>query len=278
MRRSRAWSISGRSHPSDRGYLRVTTRYQAGYNRWVAGIVRSTERVNPLGPPITFPSEYTRLSMLPPSQGGPPIPPTAAEITAANTAAARQSARGARAGLRRAGAPREAFTRLGIVDGFEVLNATDLVLGGVEAASLEVWASDGVALIQKLNATRAPIIQDRILEAVTTGERWEAVRETVSAEMGVRGRHLNLIARDQVAKLNGKITEDLQAAAGVTEFIWRSSGDGWVRETHEEANGKTFKWSEGAPDTGFYGESGLPGQAGNCRCTAEPVLPAWMNV
>lgn len=79
-------------------------------------------------------------------------------------------------------------------------------------------------------------------------------------------KHARLVAHDQVNKLNGKLNQTRQEAAGITNFIWRTQGDDRVREAHEAINGQTFKWAEGAPI------EGLPGEPINCRCHGEPVV------
>ena len=53
---------------------------------------------------------------------------------------------------------------------------------------------------------------------------------------------------------------------GITQYIWRTSRDERVRESHLVLEGKTFSW-DSPPDVGH------PGQDINCRCTAEPVIP-----
>lgn len=48
------------------------------------------------------------------------------------------------------------------------------------------------------------------------------------------------------------------------KYIWHTAGDGKVRSSHAERNGKEFLW-DNPP------EGGHPGEAPNCRCTAEDV-------
>lgn len=48
------------------------------------------------------------------------------------------------------------------------------------------------------------------------------------------------------------------------KYIWRTRGDGKVRSTHADRNGKVFSWD--SPP-----EGGHPGEAPNCRCTAQQV-------
>lgn len=109
---------------------------------------------------------------------------------------------------------------------------------------LKIWEKNGVP-------SQIPI--DRIKK---NGER-----VLVSTE-----KHARLIAHDQVNKLNGRLNQTRQEAAGITEFTWRTQGDDRVREEHEAINGQQFSWAEGAPSIG------LPGEPVNCRCHAEPVI------
>jgi SPP1 gp7 family putative phage head morphogenesis protein len=56
----------------------------------------------------------------------------------------------------------------------------------------------------------------------------------------------------------------LKAQANETpHYIWRTSGDDKVRPSHAANEGRVFAWNN-PPDTGN------PGEAPNCRCTAEP--------
>lgn len=267
------WKIGERGGPSPRGYLAATRRYHASRSRWVRAILDIAE---PLGPPT--PSQVVQIAarILDPSQG--PQPPTVEELIGANRGAAIQAARTARAGMVSSGVPARVFETLDI-NGDARLIGVDLILGGVERDSLHRWASEGLGYIKDIpseNIENIDTLASRLLEAVNRGDRWEGIQAIVADELGVEERRLELIARDQVAKLNGRITEDLQGAAGITSYIWRTSRDQRVRESHRAVGGKEWTWAEGAPGVGFYDESGHPGQCGQCRCTAEAVLPSWM--
>lgn len=47
-------------------------------------------------------------------------------------------------------------------------------------------------------------------------------------------------------------------------YIWRTAGDNKVRASYEANDGKIFRWDSPPP-------TGNPGDAINCRCTAQPV-------
>ena len=78
------------------------------------------------------------------------------------------------------------------------------------------------------------------------------------------------LARTAVLNINSKITTARMEAAGVEEFVWTTSQDERVRESHAELEGQTFRYDD--PPV-VDGEEALPGSQWNCRCTAFPVLP-----
>ncbi len=59
-------------------------------------------------------------------------------------------------------------------------------------------------------------------------------------------------------------TEDTDEEEKKGEYVWRTQGDGKVRESHAARDGEVFSW-ESPPDGGH------PGEAPNCRCWAEDV-------
>lgn len=66
-------------------------------------------------------------------------------------------------------------------------------------------------------------------------------------------------------RFENELNEARQRAAGVTHYIWRSADDSKVRSSHAERDDRVFPWDHGFPD-------GLPGEAHNCRCYAEPAI------
>ncbi|MEM9764711.1 MAG: phage minor head protein [Pseudomonadota bacterium] len=63
-----------------------------------------------------------------------------------------------------------------------------------------------------------------------------------------------------------RINECRQVELCVTEYVWRTRGDHKVREDHQPRDAQVFDWDHRHRD-------GHPGDAPNCRCIAEPVLP-----
>ncbi len=74
------------------------------------------------------------------------------------------------------------------------------------------------------------------------------------------------IARDLIQLIERKRAIKNNETAdnhSTTHYIWRTAGDGKVRDRHADNNGKTFSWDN--PPNGIH-----PGEDYNCRCWAEP--------
>lgn len=146
------------------------------------------------------------------------------------------------------------------VIGIDVIAAEPFLAGQVSA-----FVKDNTRLIQNLATDTVDKVETIVLRGVRAGTRHEVLREQIVKRLGVTRRRAALIARDQVSKLNGELSQLRQTALGLTEYIWRTVGDDAVREAHEDRDGQTFQWSSPPPD-------GHPGQPVNCRCSPEPVL------
>ena len=135
---------------------------------------------------------------------------------------------------------------------------------------VERWRDRNVSLVRSLFDRELGKLE-RILE-LGEGVRVEVLREQIEERFGVTRSKAELLARDQVLKLNGELTHHLQVAAGIDEYVWTTSGDERVRETHAELDGSRQRWDT-PPVVSEDGRTGHPGDDFQCRCTAFPVLP-----
>jgi len=112
-----------------------------------------------------------------------------------------------------------------------------------------------LATLTRTDSTRASTVAKEILK---TGEVSEA--------------KARLIARTEVSRSAETFKQARARFAGSEGYIWRTSGDSDVRDTHQRMEGVYVRWDH-PPKT----DKGLdPYHAGcgpNCRCYAEPVLP-----
>jgi SPP1 gp7 family putative phage head morphogenesis protein len=105
----------------------------------------------------------------------------------------------------------------------------------------------------------------------TDGLRVEDIAKNLQGALGWTERRARLVARDQTLKLCAQINKDQQKAAGITHYVWRTSEDGSVRQSHDDLNGQTFSWDD-PPEVSDDGRREHPGGDYQCRCTPEPVI------
>lgn len=112
----------------------------------------------------------------------------------------------------------------------------------------------------------------RVLEAAGDATRVERIRDDIIAATGTTKSHAALLARDQVLKLNGEITQERHKQAGVTHYRWVASGDDRVRPDHRALDGKVFAYAEPPIADTRSGKRGHPGQIWQCRCVSDPQI------
>jgi SPP1 gp7 family putative phage head morphogenesis protein len=137
---------------------------------------------------------------------------------------------------------------------------------GIQAI-LDRYLKRNVGLIKKFTGNYVDEVIENVHAGVREGVRPEVIAESFEGRFTKAFNHAKLVARDQIGKLNGNLTELRQTSLGIEEYTWRTSRDERVRPTHLEKEGKRFRWDEPPPDTGHPGNDIL------CRCSAEPWFP-----
>lgn len=134
---------------------------------------------------------------------------------------------------------------------------------------LAVFVADNVRLIKSIPEQALTQVEGVVLSGVRRGARASEIASGIKERFGVTRSRATLIARDQVGKFNGELTQLRHQEAGIDEYIWRTSKDERVRKEHKDRDGEHFKWSAPPPD-------GHPGEPVQCRCTAEPNLEKFL--
>ena len=108
---------------------------------------------------------------------------------------------------------------------------------------------------------------DRVEQAVMASLQAGTLNATLADELlkieGVTQNRARLIARDQMGKINSRISQVRQQSLGITHYTWSTSLDERVRKKHDNREGDMIAWDNPPPD-------GHPGQPIQCRCTAIP--------
>lgn len=145
------------------------------------------------------------------------------------------------------------------------------------SSQLELFRSANVQLVTRMTEEQLARLERTLTAGARTGTRVETLREAIQADLGVSRSRATLIARDQVLKLNGELTQLRHREAGVEEYEWIASDDGAVRPQHKflsdaSKRGVTYKWSNPPVVDIESGRRAHPGEDYQCRCTANPVF------
>lgn len=143
------------------------------------------------------------------------------------------------------------------------------------------WVTQNVSLVRSVGEKALGDLEQTILSMVRDGASINDIREEIRAKFNLSVSRAKLIARDQVNKFNGQLTEERQTRLGVKEYIWRTSEDVRVRgvanpstqgANHVRLNGKVFSWDKPPVTNRNKGERNHPGGDIQCRCWAEPIM------
>lgn len=117
-------------------------------------------------------------------------------------------------------------------------------------------------------------------QAVTNGWSVKALADKIIAlDTKITKSRANFIARDQIGKLNGTITQKRMQDAGLSMYVWDTSGDERVRESHAVMEGLLCRWDDATVCSYDGGRTWVPRPAGavlmhpgmdyQCRCCAD---------
>lgn len=152
----------------------------------------------------------------------------------------------------------------------------DYYLGDFYVAELQKWIDYNVSLIKTIPEETLDKMRDIVYDGFTNGKTTTRIVKEIQKAYGVSRRRAELIARDQTAKLNGQIQKAQQLDAGMTEYIWSTSGNERVRRSHKELNGKKFSWNDAPVNSD--GRKCHPGEDYQCRCIGRPVFNRNINL
>ena len=148
----------------------------------------------------------------------------------------------------------------------------DYYAGQFYKLALEVWTRQNIDLIKTIPSESLGRMRDIVLDGYRNGKTTTNIVKEILREYSMTRRHAQLIARDQIAKLNGEIAKKQQQDAGVEEYEWSDSRDERVRTRHHDLNGKRFRWDDPPVVDERTGRRCHPGGDYQCRCVALPVF------
>ena len=109
------------------------------------------------------------------------------------------------------------------------------------------------------------------------GRRSKDIAEDLKARFPrISGNRINLIARTETSKASTDLTRARSDEMGLDWYVWRTSKDARVRQSHRLMDGVLLRWTDPASPEELNHEKSYgryqPGKIFNCRCYPEPLL------
>lgn len=138
------------------------------------------------------------------------------------------------------------------------------IINAPTGETLRALLESQVTLITSLPIEAANRVHELTLKGLETSSRaTEVAREIMRTGEVTESRAL-LIARTETSRTASTLVQARSMYVGSEQYIWRTSGDGDVREDHEKLNGRAFKWTSPPIADKRTGARSHPGMIYNC--------------
>jgi SPP1 gp7 family putative phage head morphogenesis protein len=133
--------------------------------------------------------------------------------------------------------------------------------------------AENVNLIKSIPQQYLQKVTGSIMRSITTGSGLMDLKTDITKYDGMTERRAENIALDQTRKAYNSINAKRAQKVGIEKFEWIHSGGGLhPREDHIALDGQIFSYDDLPIIDENTGETGLPGQAPNCKCTQRPII------
>lgn len=130
--------------------------------------------------------------------------------------------------------------------------------------------AEQVELIRSIPLDAAQRVHDLTIKGLENSTRAADIAREIMRSGEVAKSRAMLIARTEVSRTSALLTQARAEYVGSEGYVWRTSKDGDVRQSHREMSSQFVRWNEPPTLDKMTGHAGcLP----NCRCWAEVVLP-----
>lgn len=146
------------------------------------------------------------------------------------------------------------------------------------------WVEDNYTLITSNAKNYVSKINTLTEQAIVNGmSPGQLKKEILSATESLSAKHCRLLARDQMGKLNGQITQAQMEEIGLDMYVWSTAFDDRVRDSHAVMEGILCRWDDASVCSYDGGKTWVPrpsnavqlhpGQDIQCRCVGLAYYP-----
>lgn len=145
-----------------------------------------------------------------------------------------------------------------------------VILNSPVSGALASLQLEQVKLIRSLPLEAAQRVHDLSLQSLVSSQRASTLAKDILETQQVTEGRARLIARTEVSRASSNLLQARSQYAGSEGYIWRTSNDSDVRDSHRAMEGVYVRWSHPPTLDKMVGHAGcFP----NCRCFAEPIFP-----
>lgn len=146
------------------------------------------------------------------------------------------------------------------------------------------WAEDNYTLITSNAKNYVSKINTLTEQAIINGYSHSKLKDEIKkATESLSDKHCKLLARDQMGKLNGQINQAQMQEIGLDLYVWSTSSDDRVRDSHAVMEGILCRWDDADVCSYDNGKTWVerpsnavrqhPGQDIQCRCVPLTFYP-----
>lgn len=147
-----------------------------------------------------------------------------------------------------------------------------------------IWTQNNYNLITSNARNYVNEINTICEQGIVGGLSVEQLTEQIKkVTVRLTDKKCRLIARDQIGKLQGQVSQAQMEEVGLEMYVWETSGDERVRSTHIPMDGLLCRWDNANVYSSDGGKNWIPrpanavrmhpGQDIQCRCIAVAYMP-----
>lgn len=143
---------------------------------------------------------------------------------------------------------------------------------GIREKLIEKYNTNANLSIKKVQNEAVIRLREKVTQNMTEGFRADKLEKMIMNEMGMTQKRARFISLQETSLLVSKYREERYTSAGVTKYVWSTSGDSRVRDDHRDLNGKIFSFDNPPIADRKTGTKANPGEFFRCRCVARALL------
>lgn len=149
-------------------------------------------------------------------------------------------------------------------------NLKEELNGAPTGLVMKQMLEEQVRLIKSLPLEAAQRVRKLTTESFLESGRADEIAKEIARSGEVTESRAKLIARTEVARTASVLTQTRAEFVGATHYVWETSEDGDVRESHKKMQGEVVAFDEPPLLDGLRYNAGA---GPNCRCFMRPIIP-----